>query len=173
MSQCNELVYVEVDIYRPGETEFADALDDWEYDLWVYPTRPDASNVSDVTEDAGDGEPGEEDEECAFTDLAFHIMPITMHNPAFPSPEWKSYIDMLIDESNANLRDVFEVGANEHWLPVIQRLMAEQPTTNRVSFYAVYAVTQTTRKDENGTESAFEFDYAGELDFARLPLVQS
>lgn len=165
MSTCNELVYVDVEIFRPGETEYTDALIDWSDGLWVFPGCPDLSDVMDAVTD----EPGDE---SAFTTLALHIMPTPLHNPAFLQPEWKSYIDWLIEESNAQPRDVFEVDAHEQWLPVIERRMAELPSANRFGFYAVYAVTETTRKDENGTNTSIDFKYVGELDFARLPLVQ-
>lgn len=166
MSTMSELVYVDVEVYRPGETEFTDALLDWSDDLWVFPDRPDLSDVMDAVTD----EPGDEAE---FTTLALHVMPITQHNPAFMQPAWKSYIDWLIEESDAQPRQVFEVDAHERWLPVIQRRMAELPSANRLGFYAVYAVTETTRKDENGTNTSIEFEYVGELDFTRLPLVQA
>jgi hypothetical protein len=168
MTTTNELVYVDVEIYRPGDTEYSEALDEWEHDLWVFPTRPDAQCLSDVLDSTGADE-----DETAFADLAFHVMPITQPNPAFLHPEWKSHIDWLVEESNADLAEVFEVDAHERWLPVIQRRMTELPSTNRIGFYAVYAVTQTWRKDENDSDSSIEFEYAGELDMTRLPLVQS
>lgn len=168
MTVTKELVYVDVEIYRPGDSEYSEALDEWEDDLWVFPTRPDAQCLADVI----DAVSADEDE-STFTDLALHVMPITQPNPAFLQPEWKSYMDWLFEESNAEPREFFEVDAHERWLPVIQRRMNELPSANRIGFYAVYAVTETWRKDENGTDSSIEFEYAGELDMTRLPLVQS
>ena len=160
----SELVYVDVEVYRSGDTEFTDALLDWSDDLWVFPGRPDLSDVTDATEEVTNDE-----SRFKTPALCFTIKPLP--NPAYVYPEGVGFIDLL--QSEASDIDLFEVDAHERWWPILQRRMVERPNANQVSFYAVYAVTETTHKDENGTSSNVEFEFVGELDFARLPLVQA
>lgn len=152
-----ELLLITARLFKPGQLA-ATELVARPNTVWLFES-PDASTLLDVAE-------------FSSTRLAYEFFSPAvafeieiLPAPGFAYPEWRSYIDMCIAETDCSLQVFFEVDAKERWYPLIQ----QKPSARAVQFYALYEVSVTVQRDEEDCKDAsLNIDFIGELELERL-----
>ena len=161
MNHYRELVYVNAHVMPAGASISHEQLFASDWELWLVPGRSHPFDVWQVAAPIADT-PGTWRLSAPVIQYDITMLP----NPAFMSPEWTSFIDMVWSTC-PNKRQFFEVDMLEHWLPVVQRRLLLERTLSEVGFYAMYDVIEDTRRDEEGeNRTSLDFNFAGELDLS-------